>query len=448
MKQIHKILRKYFNTRNLVICAMILSTQMSMGQNTDLQKDALVLADTLLGAYGGNPLEAGNQIADIVPKAGSIIDVGLGPSYFDWKDKVYDKIGLKFGVSYNFMYQTASEVVPGAADAAMSDMWGFMMKWTLVNRKKKNKGGLVFSMFERYHIGDYPNPSLFGPANVGSITSAVEWTDWRFTVENLYWEQWINFKKHKLMFRVGNQLAAALIDPFRFKVATKNFSTGPFAYHVTKPDPTFGFGVAAKWMPAKGSGVYVSATINDMNSDPAITGFDWSTMNGQFFYGAEVGYNWIRGKGDYDHLSLLVYYATDRDSRNADVAPNEAGGGFSILGEKQWNRWVGFAKYTYNNAEGGGGLATFSHQTGTLGVVYKDLLNISGTTGLGLYFMDPLDNIFGEDAGFQTGFETYWNVLLTRNILITPGIHCQWNPPLNPEANFVAMPHIKFRVQI
>ena len=229
MKQIRKILRKYFNTRNLVICAMILSTQMSIGQNTDPQKDALVLADTLLGAYGGNPLEAGNQIADIVPKAGSIIDVGLGPSYFDWKDKVYDKIGLKFGVSYNFMYQTASEVVPGAADAAMSDMWGFMMKWTLVNRKKKNKGGIVFSMFERYHIGDYPNPSLFGPANVGSITSAVEWTDWRFTVENLYWEQWINFKKHKLMFRVGNQLAAALIDPFRFKVATINFSTGPFA---------------------------------------------------------------------------------------------------------------------------------------------------------------------------------------------------------------------------
>lgn len=449
MKQIHKILRKYLNIKNLVICTMILSIQMSMGQKTDPQKEDLVLADTLLAAYGGNPLEVGNQIADIVPKkGGAIFDIGLGPSYFNWKDKAYDKIGLKFGVSYQMAYQTASEVLPGVDNQAWSDWWGFMIKWTLVNKNKKNKGGIVFSMFERYHIGDYINPSLFGPVNVGSITSLIEFTDWRFTIENLYWEQWINFKKHKLMVRVGNLVAAGLIDPFRFKDARKNFSTGPFAYHVTKPDPTFGFGVTAKWMPSNGDGLYVSGAVNDMNSNPATTGFDWSTVNGQFFYGAEVGYNWIRGKGDYDHLSLLVFYATERSSRNADVAPNKAGGGFSILGEKQWNRWVGFAKYTYNNAEGGGGLATFSHQTGTLGVVYKDLLNIGGGAGLGFYFMDPLDNIFGEDAGYQTGLETYWNVLLTRNIMVTPGIHLQWNPPLNPEANFVAIPHIKFRIAI
>jgi hypothetical protein len=62
--------------------------------------------------------------------------------------------------------------------------------------------------------------------------------------------------------------------------------------------------------------------------------------------------------------------------------------------------------------------------------------------------MDPLDNIFGEDMGYQTGMETFWNMQLTRNILVTPGIHLQWNPPLNPDAGFVAMPHIKFRVQI
>ena len=448
-----KILIKSFNISSLVICAMVLSTEMSIAQDTNQKRENIAM-DTLdfdfYQTHDANPLEMGNQIREAIPGAGSIFDIGLGKPYFDWKDKVYDKIGLRFGFSYQMLYQTASTVVEGADHNALSDWWGFMTKWTLINRKKgKNQGHLVFSMFERKPIGNHQFPSMFGPANVGSITTAIEFTIWDFAIENLYWEQWIDFKKHKLMIRVGNNIAAGLIDPFRFKDARKNFTTGPFCYHVTKPDPTFGFGVTAKWMPAKGTGLYISAAMTDMNGDPNSMGFDWSTVsNGQFFYGAEVGKNWVRGKGDYDHLSLLVFYATDRSTRNADVAPNEPGGGFSILGEKQIDHWVGFIKYTYNNAEGGGGLGTFSHQTGTAGVVYKNLFNITGSTGIGLYFMDPLNGVFGEDTGLQTGMETYWNMQLTRNILVTPGIHLQWNPTLNPDANFVAMPHIKFRVQI
>jgi hypothetical protein len=452
MKKIYKILIKHFNIRSLVICAMMLSTEMSMGQDANLQRQN-VDSDSLyawIQEHQGNPLEMGNQIREAIPGTGPIFNIGLGDSYFDLKDKLYDKIGLRIGVSYQMLYQSASTVLPDADNQALSYWVGFMTKWTLINRKKgKNQGHLVFSMFERNPIGNFQIPSNFGPINVGSITTAIEFTTWDFSIENLYWEQWIDFKKHKLMIRVGNLAAASLIDPFRFKDARKNFTTGPFCYHVTKPDPTFGFGVLAKWMPSSGNGLYVSGAMTDMNGDPNSMGFDWSTISyGQFFYGVEVGKNWVRGKGDYDHLHILVFYATDRSSRNADVAPNEPGWGFSILGEKQWNRWVGFAKWTYNTAEGGGGLGTFSNNTGTAGVVYKNLFNITGTTGLGLYLMDPIDDIFGEDTGLQYGMEVYWNVLLTRNIIVTPGIHLQWNPTLNPEANFVAMPHIKFRIQI
>ena len=452
MKKLNGILRVHFCVGSLVICAMILSTEMSIGQDANLQRQN-VDSDSLYAwvqEHQENPLEMGNQIREAIPGTGPIFNIGLGDSYFGWKDKVYDKIGLRFGVSYQMLYQSASTVVEEADKNALSDWWGFMTKWTLINRKKgKNQGHLVFSMFERKPIGSHQFPSMFGPANVGSLTTAIEFTTWDFSIENLYWEQWIDFEKHKLMIRVGNQAAAALIDPFRFKDARKNFTTGPFCYHVTKPDPTFGFGVLAKWMPAKGTGLYISGAVTDMNGDPNSMGFDWSTVShGQFFYGAEVGYNWVRGKGDYDHLSLLVFYATDRSTRNADVAPNEPGWGFSILGEKQIDNWVGFAKWTYNTAEGGGGLGTFSNNTGTTGVVYKNLFNVTGSTGLGFYFMDPIDEIFGDDTGLQYGTEAYWNVLLTRNIIVTPGIHLLWNPTINPDANFLVMPHIKFRVQI
>jgi hypothetical protein len=453
MVKLNKILGKFLISMGLVISTMLLFAESSVGQSTNLQRENVV-SDSLEYAYQeahmGNPLEAGNVIAETVPKTGSIFDIGVGQSYFDWKDKIYDKIGLRFGFSYQLAYQSASVLKPGAKyDAALSDWWGFLIKWMLINKDKRNKGGLVFSMFDRNPIGNHRTPSLYGPMDIGSITSAIEFTEWDFAIENLYWEQWFGLGERSLFFRVGNQIAATLIDPFRFKDAKKSFTTGPFCYHVTKPDPTFGFGVTFKWLPAKGTGLYIAGAVTDMNGDPNLMGFDWSTVSrGEFFYGGEIGYNWVRGKGDYDHLHLLVFYADRRSTRNPDTQPNKEGGGFSVHGEKQIDHWVGFAKYTYNTAEGGGGAATFSNHTATAGVVYKNLLNISGDTGIGFYFMDPIDEIFGEDARNQTGIEVYWHVLLSRNIIVTPGIHLQFNPSLNPETDFVSIPHIKFRVQI
>jgi hypothetical protein len=251
------------------------------------------------------------------------------------------------------------------------------------------------------------------------------------------------------MVRVGNQVAPALLDPFRFKDPRKSFSTGPFNFHTTIPAPTFGFGASIKWIPSEDSPWYVAGTLNDVNGDPNIMGLDWSTVSrGEFFYAGEVGYNWKRGKGDYDHLSLMVFWADERSTRNPDGPANKAGGGFSILGEKQINKLIMFAKYTYNTAEGGGGQASFSNNTATLGAVYKNLFNTSGETGIGFYFMDPIDEVFGEQARNQFGMDAFWRVLLTRNIIVTPAMRFVVNPSLNPEATFVAQPLIKFRVNI
>ena len=397
-----------------------------------------------------HPMDPEKVIDDIVPKPGALFDIGVSQNYFDWKDDVYNKTGLKFGVSYQLLTQVASTVAPDAIyDKAVGQWAGFMTKWTLINRNKKNKGSLVFSMFDRRGLGNNAVPSNFGIVDIGGITTNVEFTNWNFAIENLYWEQWIGLGERDVMFRIGNQVATVIIDPFRFKDSRVSFTTGPFAFHPTMPTPTFGFGAAFKWLPAKGSGLYISGTLNDMNGDPNLQGFDWSTVSrGEFFYAGEVGYNWVRGKGDYDHLSLLVFYADERSTRSPETLPNEAGGGFSILGEKQSGNWVGFAKYTYNTAQGGGVTGTLSNHTVTAGTVYKNLLNINGETGAGFYYMDPIDEIFGEDARNQTGIEAYWRISLTRNIWVTPGIQFVFYPTLNPEDDFVAIPHIKFRVAI
>ena len=428
--------------RRLLIAFVLLAivTGESVAQSPDKTPQAV---DT-------NPLNPEAVLEDIEPQPGALFQVGIPQSWFEFKDDVYDKIGLRFGFSYQMLMQSASATVPNSEfDTAVGDWWGFLTKWTLLNKGSENEGLFVFSMFERGAVGNNAVPSNFGLLDVGSITTNVEYTSWDFEIENLYWEQNLALKKSKFQCRIGNQVVTTLLSPFRFKDARVSFTTGPWAFHPTVPYPTFGFGAALKWWPDKESGFYVAGSLNDMNGDPNLQGFDWSTVSrGEFFYGVEVGLNRNRAKDDYDHWHLLVFYADERSTRSPDTLPNKAGGGFRLLGEKQWDRWIGFASYTYNTAQGGGVGGTLSEHTLTAGVAYLNPFSIRGEGAISLLYMNPIEEIFAEQVRNQYGLETYWRISLTNNIWITPGIHLVFNPSLNQEDDFIAIPQLKFRVAI
>ena len=412
---------------------------------------AIVVGESMGQSRDTNPLEAGNILDGIAPRPGSVLPRGVPPqSWWDFKDDVYDKIGLKFGFSYQMLFQSASDVAPNATfDTALGDWWGFMTKWTMLGKGTDHEGSLAFSMFERGSVGNNALPANFGIVDVGGITTNVEFTTWTLSIENLYWEQWFSPGHHKLMFRVGNQVVTTLLDPFRFKDSRVSFTTGPFCYHPTIPAPTFGFGAGFKWWPDEESEFYIAGSLNDMNGDPNLQGFDWSTVSrGEFFYGAEVGYNWKRSKDDFDHVHLLVFYADERSTRSPDDLPNKAGGGFSLLGEKQLDRWVVFAGYTFNTAEGGGVAGTLSEHTVTAGVSYKNPFNVKGEASVGLLYMNPIEEIFDQEVRDQYGMETYWRILITPHIWITPGIQLVIHPSLNWEDDFIAIPHVKFRIAL
>jgi len=396
-----------------------------------------------------NPTEAGNVLDSIVPKPGSVFDIGVGDPWFDWKDSVYDRIGLRFGMSYQILGQYATETLPDATnDTALGDWWGFLTKWTLLDRGGNFEGTLVFSMFDRGAVGDHQVPANFGLVDVGSLTTNVEFTTWDIAIENLYWEQWFKSKESEFMLRVGNQVVTTLLNPFRFKDSRVSYTTGPWAFHPTIPYPTFGFGTGFKWWPEKESGFYVAGSLNDLNGDPNLQGFDWSTVSrGEFFYGLEFGYDWERSADDRDHVHMLLFYADERSTRSPATLPNKAGGGFRLAGEKQWDRWVGSAGYTYNTAEGGGVTGTFAEHNVTVGATYLNPAHIRGELSFSFLYMKPLEEIFPE-ARDQYGLETYWRISLTRNIWISPGVHLVFDPALNPHDDFIAIPHMKLRVAL
>jgi carbohydrate-selective porin OprB len=124
-----------------------------------------------------------------------------------------------------------------------------------------------------------------------------------------------------------------------------------------------------------------------------------------------------------------------------------AGGGFKLAGEKQIGPVVAFANYVYNTAEGGGISTTVSRHTAIAGVAYLRPFNVQGEVAVSAMWAQSFANLVpGIGARNQYGVETYWNIGVTPNSSLTPGIQFIFNPAFNPGSNFVAVPHVKFRV--
>ena len=62
--------------------------------------------------------------------------------------------------------------------------------------------------------------------------------------------------------------------------------------------------------------------------------------------------------------------------------------------------------------------------------------------------MDPVDEILDGPVRDQNGLEAYWRMRLSDNIWITLGVRIIFNPALNQEDDFIAIPNLKFRVAL
>jgi hypothetical protein len=184
-----------------------------------------------------------------------------------------------------------------------------------------------------------------------------------------------------------------------------------------------------------------------MNGNPGFGSLNWQDLEwGQLFAGIEIGKQWGRENGEYDQLAIDIFHAGTRSTFSPDTTPNKAGGGFKILGEKQWGSIVGFAANTYNTAEGGGISTTFSNNTAVAGC-YVRPFGIRGEMAIAGMWTQPQHSSRPWAAG-SVGTDAYWNIAVTPNSTLTPDLQLIWRPSFNPKVDFVAIPAIKFRVAL
>jgi hypothetical protein len=409
----------------------------------------------------GTPTDVDRDLNTAFPKRNSVFGDKISLSrkgYFQWKEDLYEKTGLKLAFAYNAGYFHTSDVtttfpLPSPDD----DSWaaaGWLQietKWTILNRGEDWQGAIVAGIDWRHEYGDI-EPAFF-QFQTGSLWANeflhVSWDPWFFP---LYWEQW--GKKDRFVFRVGSQVATQTLDFFRFKDGRTSFSNAQATVPSgTMPWPGPGFGAMFEWWPIEDSNLYVLGTINDMNAEPGEWSWDNAFEYGQFFYAIEVGNHLGTFPRNFDHVHLTLYYADKRDTQAGGDTffPNKAGWGFKVAGEKQWGKIVGFANYSYNTAEGGHFGITLGRHGVNAGVARLMPFGIRGEAAVGATWMNPIQEFEGGVTGWsnardQFGIEAYWKILLTPDLWITPGGQFIWNPSYNLDRDFIAVGSFKFRL--
>jgi hypothetical protein len=394
------------------------------------------------GRRVGTPTDVERDLDFSFPKRDYLLPRVIPTKYFQWKEDLYEKYGVKLGFSYQAIYQKASDSQPNGDDEVGAG-WALLEgKWEAINRDKDFEGSLVVALDWRHTFTDGNSPAFWGIFDVGSQWPTdlgyIEWDPW---LPVAFWEQW--FTKDRFVLRLGQQNVGQIYDFFRFKDLRVAFSGSPFnAAASVIPFPGPGLGAAFEWWPIKDSTLYVVGTINDMNFE--IEEWNWgnAVSEADFFYGLEVGYNWARAKGDFDHLHVNLFYADEPAENPLPVFPNESGWGFKVLGEKQMGRFVGFGSYTYNTAEGGAFGATFARHQTTAGLAVLKPFGLRGEIGVGTSWAQPKD----DKLRSQFGVEGYWKLLALPNLWLTPGVQVIFDPTFNPQEQNVTISQIKARL--
>ena len=352
--------------------------------------------------------------------------------YRDFKARLKEKHGLKFGADYNALFQVATES-PGE-DTAAGGVLRFFGHWTLVGRNSGNTGALVYKVENRHRLGTDIAPQDLG-FEVGYVgITAVPFSDIDWALTNLFWEQLL-FNR-RLGFVAGVVDVTDYVDTYSFINPWSDFLNLAFSNGPTMPAPSQGLGLAASYLMA--DHIYVVGGLADTNGDPTDPGdsFDSFFDTAEYFSHLEIG--WIPSieQRYTDNIHLTAWHI---DAREAAAVPSGWGLAFS------WNRlfndtWEPFIRIGY--ADDGGALW---EQSASIGCGYH-IPERNDMIGLGLSWGKPSERSFGPGLDAQYTAELFYRFQLMELITLTPDMQLLINPAINPDEDLIAVFGIRARL--
>ncbi len=355
--------------------------------------------------------------------------------WYDFKDKLDEKHGFKFGISYTSLYQKATNTFGPEDDAASFDL-DISGTWTFLGRGTDSPTVLGFNFFWRDNYGSkIPPQTLFtqyGALYSGAAPYGEE--------DPVVGELWIQKKfNNKFGFRVGQIFPITAYDFFPFK----NFRTDFVDFnHVTNaaiPLPGNGLGAFVQYRPRPS--VFLRLGAHDANADVQKSGFD--TYDGELFTIFEVGFDTglmprEPGRPPHGHVHVSFWHQDERDDAGIDD-----GWGVGISAVQRFGRFTPFVRYGYADVNAGGPTPV-KHMI-NVGLVTDGIFGqANDRIGVGYTWSDPADRSLDK----ENMIDAYYRVQLTPEIEIGPTLEVIFDPVRNPDDDTVYVWGFRTRIAL
>lgn len=356
----------------------------------------------------------------------NLLDLHILERWDAWKDPVYDRIGLKYGIDYNSLgYVSTSS--PGDIGAA-SGVVRLYGSWDFFGRGTDDTGGVIYKIEHRHRYAKL-TPSEFGfEIDYAGFPNPL-FTDQEFRVTHLHWRQ--SLRNGRLVGYAGWLDITDYTDVYAMASPWTAFSNLAFSTGSGTigglPDGALGFmlgGFLSKHF-------YANFGLVDANADPTDIGAGFDTFFGDFetFKSAEIGWT-----SDASLLFVNNAHVTfwQIDERTAAGTPDGWGVNVSATAAVAQS-WLPFIRAGW--AKDGGSLYEGSVSIG----VGHQAPGSDSLVGVAVNWSLPNSDTFGAELGSQFTAEIFYRAQLTQRIQITPSVQLIGNPALSPDESFLAV---------
>lgn len=350
--------------------------------------------------------------------------------YFDWKDSLNKKTGIKFGINYTSVYIHSSDVisdnnVPNAGSGILDMQLGI----NLVGRKsQKNKGTLFFKMNSRHNYGgkDATSPMFHGLNESGYLgLPATAFRRYTLRVLELNWQQ--NLFNNRAAFVVGKVDMTNYFNFHGLVIPWQHFLGYGASLSGTVNWGNQGLGGVVSVRPTENT--YIMAGLVDVYGDRYEDGkfFDAGQefQDGKFMYMGEIGYVPTFAERYFKKISLTYWHS---DSYTNPYG-NFIGVGQGLAFSSHWffnNRFAPYLRFGVSNGVGENTFYKTDIQIGHgLRFRHYDML------GTAVSWNNP--NIDGVKDQYTA--EIFYRYNLHAHLEFTPSVQMIVNPTLNPNTN-------------
>lgn len=347
----------------------------------------------------------------------------LTTSWFDWKRKVNENIGLQFNVSYATTNQYGQNSPQNLSKFAAGGEFKVYSRWNLINRRKKNTGTLVVGLAHRHAYTDIPPSELGGYLGYHGQT-ALLFNNMKLNLLELSWQQ--KFNKGRTGIVIGRYDPNDYFDVLGYVNPFTTFQNLSITVNpsIAFPDSSTGLGVG-HWINDQ---FLIQATVNDANGiAPEVVFFhDWSEL----YTSAELSWSPSRKDRFFKNFHITHWHADERMK-----AGIEEGSGIVIGGNWTFHEtFMPFFKAGWSQ-----GSASIYSQSYTGGFIIRPNVN-KDLIGFGLNWGETQNNIG------QLSTELFYRFQFSQNFAITPNVQYFSNPALDPSLDSAFIVGLRGRI--